>query len=547
MTKVSVNSTIYLLLFLIPPLCYWTTLSTYSIEAPTYDDYLDILEFFNNFTAAHSWLDKIGLIVAQYNEHRVVISRIIYTAMYALIGHIDFKLLSIVGNLSILGLVGLFCLQFKSHPQRWPIWLCISFALFNMLPWQTIFCAMQAISNFYVGFFALLALHCLHGNGKFALPLATICAIAATFTMGNGIAIWPVGAVILMVSPKLRFQQERYLGQVIIWLSTFLVCVIVYFIGYRFPDLPAFLGKLTRVDILMAQPQSFVLWFLTFLGDCIVGEESSSVSAAALFGCINLCGILIFTLLGYLKKYPVLWGYLLFIVVTALIATWGRFHVSDSSAALANRYKIYSTSLTLILFLFLCDYLITRFPQSKVYLAWLLVLPAMAFWMRSYAANLSMIENQQNTFSQGINYWLTEGGNGGLFAPLIFTRGAALQKSISLGLYSPEVILEPYRRVKNITTQGGCADQLQEPLSYKMQILNKEQAVMVGITGEIQLGATSTSLPQLYICGNNESRVISLTQENLRPVPNKAEWYVIDIAARKSILPTEIGAAYIGR
>lgn len=181
------NSVKYLLLFL-PMIIYFILINYYAVNLPCHDDYLAILDFLNHFSTS-SINGKLESLLSQHNEHRLLSARLIYAAYYLLFGHINFRVLILLGNLQ---LVGIYVILFSFIKRLiidnwfWPA-MILSICIFDISNFENSFWAMACMSNFGVIFVFLLSLYFYQRDGIVNIAFAFLFQIIVTFSNGNGI------------------------------------------------------------------------------------------------------------------------------------------------------------------------------------------------------------------------------------------------------------------------------------------------------------------------------------------------------------------------
>ncbi|CCH54662.1 hypothetical protein BN8_03857 [Fibrisoma limi BUZ 3] len=212
------------LLVALPILFFFGLWSYYAVNVPKWDDHA-LRAFLYYLSQETTLTGKIYQIFRQHNEHRIVYDRIVTYLDYQLFGKLNYRHLMMIGNLSLLGLAGVFAAVLRRSGRA--VWLLapVVFFLFNLSQWENMYWGMAALQNFTVVFWVLWAIYLLTYTDRWlvALPLAII----ATITSGNGLLVWPVAIVLLLVQRKFR--------PVAIWAMGAFVVIGLYFLGYEKP------------------------------------------------------------------------------------------------------------------------------------------------------------------------------------------------------------------------------------------------------------------------------------------------------------------------
>ena len=298
------------LLVAIPAIVYFVTIYQNAYNFPYEDDFNSALTFlsdyhFGGLTAG----EKINLVFSQYNEHRIVLDRLVFLADYGLFGHLNFRHLILVGNLSLLLICVLFYRHaFRSLPtgQKLLFLLPVAYSLFSFQYWELSTWSMAALQNLWVIPFALFSLSRLNRPGKTAFWLACGAAVLATFTSGNGMFTFLAGVPVLLLLQSYR--------RLIAWILTGTTTVAVYFLHYIRPPYHPDIA-----DSLVNHTGRAIRYFFTLLGS-MVGIGHPKV--AILLG-VGLLAVTL-ALVGYLwyrkqlTTHLTLLGWLAFLYLTCL-------------------------------------------------------------------------------------------------------------------------------------------------------------------------------------------------------------------------------------
>lgn len=189
--------------FAIPTLLFGIWTYRFGVNVPQWDDF-SVLATLRYWKENGDLATQLRCLLAPHNEHRIVYTRLVAWGISRFSGGpVDFRLMMLIGNAAVPGLVGLLLWSFRrSHLPLLP-WLPVPFLLMQMQYFENCFFAMAAVQNLTVWLWAGLALRLLcRPNGR-SLVLAGGFALLATGTSGNGLLVWWVGAGLLM-------DQRRY-------------------------------------------------------------------------------------------------------------------------------------------------------------------------------------------------------------------------------------------------------------------------------------------------------------------------------------------------
>jgi hypothetical protein len=241
------------LLLALPVLVFYAVSIGYTVNIPWFDDIENIPYFLLNWIDADTLTDKWSALLRPNNEHRVVSARLLVLMQYGLTGHINFRVLTFLGNLSVLGIAGLLTLNHRRSGGRY-LWLApAAFFVFNLQYYAMTTMTIMSMQYQLVIFLSFLSLYLLSKNTTPALVAALLVAVLDTFSMGNGMMVWPAGALLLL------YQKQYY--QLVIWVLAAALSIFGYFYGYDFVQ-----GNEKGFEYILANPGQILLGSLAMIG-----------------------------------------------------------------------------------------------------------------------------------------------------------------------------------------------------------------------------------------------------------------------------------------
>lgn len=357
----------------LPVVLYFSFFFTFAVNIPFGDDY-PVLGFVVNFTNP-IWPDRLSLLFSLHNEHRIVTLRLLVLFFYSLSLKIN---LVAVGFLANLGLVGIALLLAKSLDLKGPLpkaptgWrncslrsLPIFLLLFQPHHYQMTLWAMCAFTNLVVYFFAFLSLYLLvRFRSSLTFAGAVLCAALGSYTNGNGIFTFFIGALILMLEKKYRWLWK--------WAAAGFFFVGFYFLGYtRNPEHP---GLIPYVKQHVWPTVEYFLSTAGALGDFGALRPYVSVTVGGLM----LVGLIVLVKKKIYRHNVFLSGAIVFVFLSlaALTATRAPFGVAQS---FEPRYRFASVLLLVLLYLGLLETARNKKAVLCFFLAFSLLFSAASF------------------------------------------------------------------------------------------------------------------------------------------------------------------------
>jgi hypothetical protein len=313
-----------------PILIFYSYLFYTSRNIPLTDDYDAGLKFANRLVQIHGFSERlIYFIGAQHNEYKILVGHGLVWLQLALTGHINFAVLSALGNVSVLFLGIILWKMFLPDvnlERRLALFLPVSLILFQYQYVETLNWPLPGVATLPVVTCAIGSIYLLgrRTRGTFVSGLALMMlGIAA---LGNGFLIVPVGMLMLVIG--------RMYARLAAWTLAAALCALMY--AYHYKAVATQSPTHHSLLVVLMHPQ--FVYLLGFLGSAgrFPVRPGAVVLGTALF---VFFGWMIRR--GYLKQEPVVGYCLLFLLLTGIGVSGIR---SDLGLAqsVASRYRIYS-------------------------------------------------------------------------------------------------------------------------------------------------------------------------------------------------------------
>ena len=306
-----------------------------AVNVPKWDDHA-LKESLLQMEKATSPLGWFRQVVAQHNEHRIALDRLLTWADHTLFGKLSFARLMVYGDCQLLLLVALFGVLLARYTKPWYVFLPpVAGLIVSLAQWENLYWALSSIQNFGVVFWSLACLYALAHRPKPGLAIGL--AAVATLVSGNGFLVWPIGLLMLLVQRRNR--------DLLPWGVAAVLLVAFYFWDYAMPKThPPTRGNV--VELAGA--------CLAFLGAAVEALPTTQpYLLSRLLGGVLLLGwgIELVRSAGQIRS-KIAWdslrtfgfGALAFLVGTAVVVVWGRFGYGKDML-LTSRYRIYSLTL----------------------------------------------------------------------------------------------------------------------------------------------------------------------------------------------------------
>ena len=386
---------------------YLLTVSQLADNTPKFDDMNDVFGFFKHLALAQTPLQKVGAFFYPNNEHVTLVNHLVYFSQYQLLGEIRFYPLIIIGHLIIIA-TGCLLGMVIDNARRPFYFAVITIAYINLYCWDSSFKAMTAISNQAVILFAVATFFALLRWHKYWLAL--VFALLATFSQGNGMLVWPLGLLILLLDNHWQSTRWRHIT---IWLTTAALTIAIYSCARHLYSEPSPVTAKLFFSFLQQRPALPFLSTLAFLGSTIFSASHVTLAiglgAGALltfFYCVWQCKKKHF-------KHPdtLIFVIVFFLIASAVIVGFTRgLLVADASGGLESRYKMYSIAFVLLIGVLLYELLCEQLtkPAQRVVLAVLILVAASGIQVSSFRM-IPAIQHQAQAFSDSYHHWIEDG------------------------------------------------------------------------------------------------------------------------------------------
>ncbi len=403
------------LLFLIPVLSYGFFLNEFAVNLPWSDDSAFMLYVYHRILPTDTWATFWADTFRQHIDHRIATPRVLIWLTSIFQGELNFRTAIILGNLSLLGSVGLLYRSFRRRGHGFWLFVPVAFFIFQPVHYIDSLWTICVYQHNLLLFWILLALESLQSSRPQALVIAILSALAATYTGGNGMFVWLPGLLLLLFQKNYRWA--------LLWAVSVGIAGIVYFIGLQ-------AGQETHVHESLSRPLEVIKSATVFLGGMTAAFSPSIPLAIALGVLISLVLLVSLFLVPRRTLSLSTLGLLLFLALSAGAVAITR---SWSGIAIIDRYQIYAAFALACSYLLLVDLLR---PSLKNPVALLSIFAGLFFWIAAWFTTYPFLIRYRDSL-------LTESYNwqqNGRFLDVLPFHNEAFQYA-----YSPLIATQMYR------------------------------------------------------------------------------------------------------
>ncbi|WP_159466733.1 hypothetical protein [Dyadobacter sp. 3J3] len=400
-----------LLIISILILSYFILIIKNSVDIPNGDDLFCLMSFTQQFQDAAGWNERFRLLTEQWVEHRILYSRFAALISYWITGNVSFIIVIVIGNLFLVGLTVLFGKILKKTGHSMYYLIPVTLILFSPIMYEGNIWAGASTVYMPVCFLGLLTLYLLVYQPRMGFLVASVCALVATFSFGNGMFCYLAGAVVLI-------YQKRY-KNLMIWTGMASLAILLYFNDFRASSATnafSFATHFQKPAYLLYNLFGFIGGIFDFMENVntpLIKENMPAILLGAAFTGFILYGVYQFILQirsgnNAKENNPkLLWiGMVIFIGVTSLAMAYSRTS-GESMNTLSSRYKIYSMIVFIMVYLYCL-----MFFKKKVFTGLFFGAASLILLVLSYYTNYQKMANYKSVFLSGLynynvnNHWI---------------------------------------------------------------------------------------------------------------------------------------------
>ena len=213
------------LLVALGPVAYMLIRTGLALRDVAYWDEIDtVLEFLLRYTAAPDAYERLKILFSLNNEHRMATSRALLVLSHGLTGTVNLTLLGAVGASFVVALAGLLVANAGDTWRRALLAMLLGALLFQLQHFENFFWAGSSLDHLQVVTLAAVVFAGLARRSGAGLAAAALAGTAATFTLAQGLVVWPVAAALLAL------QGRR--GDLAVWGACATFAIGCFFTGF---------------------------------------------------------------------------------------------------------------------------------------------------------------------------------------------------------------------------------------------------------------------------------------------------------------------------
>jgi hypothetical protein len=338
-----------LLIVLLPCILTYLVLWQMATAVPIIDDYPHIFAFALAFQKAPTLAEKLALILTtQVGPYKLIFDHALVGLQLLVFRRLNFPLLILLGNLTPLGIFAV--LWRNAERRRWILLLPVSLLLFGLNYAETLDWAISGLQQPMVILFSLAAIHFLVKAEASDWDLVWACGLGvlASTTYANGMIVWPVGLLFLLVQ---RQGVKRLVG----WSAAFVAMLVVYLYRYQ-PGAATAHAAITKKAV----------FFVMFCGGALENMHHRPVRYVSVVIGLVALGVFVHAVrTRYDRRNAFFFYSTVWVLMTGLVEANAR-TAMGMQLSMSSRYKIYCDLLLIFCYEYLLDRVFAKAAGAKV-------------------------------------------------------------------------------------------------------------------------------------------------------------------------------------
>ena len=379
-----------------PPAIYFYFVYSYSLNLPFADDFTN-LDQVMNIIQASNFNEGFSILLSDGNqEHRKVFLRIIYILSYAMLGEIDFTVLILIGNFSLVILMYLFFHIVNVPRKNLFYFIPISILLFQLQSWTHMTWTAPAIQLYMFVFTGLTFYFCCK-KSNLGFFSAIFFAMASVSTYAVGWFTMALGWLILIINKRYRHS--------IAWALVSLIFGFFYF--KNFHSSANISSGIQTFDGF----KNFLIFYFSFLGSAL---SPNKIYIAASFGIILNLYLCYLIRDRYFHKNITVFMFMVFVFLNAIGAAMFRADFGIENV-FAPRYKVVSVILVILVYMSLAEKMSSSLNKFRGFIV-MGILIASASYFLTFKPGKFNLETKNLSLKWLTNQWVNT-NHGFFFTP----------------------------------------------------------------------------------------------------------------------------------
>ncbi len=187
-----------------PVLHVWSRAGEAQRDIAYWDEYDTALALVLKLADGLSGWPLVEDLVGVNNEHRIVASRVLFAVLFWSQGTLDFAAIGAIGNGTVVALGVVLVAAVRPGARRLRLAVLLGLLLFQLQHYENFLWSGSSIDHCTVVLAGAAALAALQRRTRAGNAGAGLLALVATFTLAQGLAVWPAGAALLVLGRRWR-------------------------------------------------------------------------------------------------------------------------------------------------------------------------------------------------------------------------------------------------------------------------------------------------------------------------------------------------------
>lgn len=187
-----------------PVLHLWSQAAGVQRDIAYWDEYDTALALVLKLADGLGGWPLVAELVGVNNEHRIVASRVLFAVLFWSRGTLDFATVGVIGNSTVVALGLVLMAGVRPGARRLRLAVLLGLLLFQWEHYENFLWSGSSIDHCTVVLAGAAALAALQRGTRVGNTVAGLLGLGATFTLAQGLAVWPAGVMLLVLGRRWR-------------------------------------------------------------------------------------------------------------------------------------------------------------------------------------------------------------------------------------------------------------------------------------------------------------------------------------------------------
>src|SRR5690606_35221556 len=206
---------------------FYTIFYLYTLNLPLTDDVYDIFYYAIANQENSGFINKLKLLIWQYDEHKLVFNHLVYLSSFAIFNKINLIFINSIGLIALPALL-FFIFHALNKNQKPPFaFMILAAMIFNFSHNEVTFWAMATLNAYFIPLMAVICFYFLTKTKHIHIIFASSLMFVSVISMPNGVLIFLLGVPLIIMAQ----EKKNILIFLCYWLAAGIFALLIFFTG----------------------------------------------------------------------------------------------------------------------------------------------------------------------------------------------------------------------------------------------------------------------------------------------------------------------------